>query len=261
MDKIDLTDVTFLIPVRVDSKERLENINWVIEFIKNHFNTAIIVLEADKSELVQNPLIDRKLFIKDHDPVFHRTKFLNKMIRKSTTNLIAVWDADVLVDYKQILEAVAILRQEMTEVVFPYDGYFYKVPQVIINIYREKKDFNVLTKNQGKFLLYYWQHFVGGAFMVNRKAYIESGMENESFYGWGPEDEERVKRWEILGYRLKRVQGPMFHFDHPRKNSWFASKEQEIQNRKELIKICGMYRRDLLFYIETFKWCKQKYSK
>ncbi len=31
---------------------------------------------------------------------------------------------------------------------------------------------------------------------------LEAGMENEHFYGWGPEDMERAMRWNTLGYRI-----------------------------------------------------------
>ena len=80
MKKIDLEDVSFLIPVRIDSKERFENINWIIEFIWKYFNTTIIVLEADETERFHNSLVSRKIFVKDHDRVFHRTKYINKII-------------------------------------------------------------------------------------------------------------------------------------------------------------------------------------
>jgi hypothetical protein len=80
--------------------------------------------------------------------------------------------------------------------------------------------------------------------------------ENENFYGWGAEDEERVKRWEILGLKLKRVHGPVFHFEHPGNNSWFASKELEMKNRNELINVCKMNRKDLFSYAKSFKWSK-----
>lgn len=256
MSKTNLTDITFLIPIRIDSNSRLINLNLVTEFIKKNFNTTILVLEANKSEQVQHPLIDRKFFVKDDNPIFHRTKYLNKLIKESNTDLIAVWDADVLVDCSQIIEAESMLCHEKMEVVFPYDGHFYKVPEMIRSIYKERRDFDIFVKNQQKFLLYYWQHFYGGAFIVNRKAYIEGGMENENFYGWGPEDEERVKRWEILGFKIKRVNGPMYHLDHPRINSWFASKEIEIQNRNEFRKICEMNKDQLIAYINTFEWCK-----
>ena len=49
------------------------------------------------------------------------------------------------------------------------------------------------------------QWSVGGAFLVNRVSYMEAGMENERFYGWGPEDVERVVRWDTLGYQISLV--------------------------------------------------------
>lgn len=180
---------------------------------------------------------------------------MNQITTESDTKFLAIWDTDVLPAYKQIAESVIMLRQNKAEMVFPYDGRFYKVPGIIKNMYKEKRDFNVITKNQGKFGLYYWHYFVGGAFIVNRKSYIESGMENENFYGWGPEDEERVKLWEILSYRIERVEGPMFHLYHPRKkNSWFGSKELEIRNRGELLKICKMNSSELKKYVNSFEW-------
>ena len=45
--KIDLTNVTFMIPVRVDSLVRLENLILTVRFLSQHFSCHIIVLEAD----------------------------------------------------------------------------------------------------------------------------------------------------------------------------------------------------------------------
>jgi hypothetical protein len=45
--KIDLTDVTFLTLIRLDSIDRLENILMVTEFINKYFNTNFIVLEVN----------------------------------------------------------------------------------------------------------------------------------------------------------------------------------------------------------------------
>ena len=78
-------------------------------------------------------------------------------------------------------------------------------------------------------------------------------MENENFYGWGPEDIERVKRWEILGYRIKRIEGSLFHLHHPRlKNSWYASNILELKNKQELINICRMNNAGLANYISSW---------
>jgi len=75
----------------------------------------------------------------------------------------------------------------------------------------------------------------GGAMFVNKEAYIKAGMENEKFYGWGPEDWERFERWKILNLKIYQSKGPLFHLTHSRgSNSTFRSTEQSINTHKEL---------------------------
>ena len=82
-------------------------------------------------------------------------------------------------------------------------------------------------------------HAVGGAYIVNKSEYIKLGSENENFYGWGPEDIERVNRMYVYGMPIFRSNGEMYHLWHPiGKNSWYANKNIEIHNRKELLKTC-----------------------
>lgn len=239
MDKFNLKDTSFLMPVRIDSEERLMNLILIIEFIKYHFDTSIIVLEADKKEMVKHSLIDHKIFIEDHDPIFHRTRYLNQMTKESKTSFLAIWDTDILVESIQLEKSIKQLRTGQADMVFPYSGTMYNVPEPIRQLYISTKDLNILNYNIEKFRPMYGHFSVGGAFLVNKDAYIEAGMENEQFYGWGAEDIERVKRWEILGYKIERIEGPLFHLQHPRNsNSWFGSQEIEIKNRKELLNIC-----------------------
>ncbi len=248
--KIDLEDVSFLIPVRIDSPERMENLTMVLEFIKKHFDTHIIVLEADKKEQVHHSCIDTKIFIEDHDPVFYRTKYLNRMTRNSLTSFLAIWDTDVLLNPLQIKKSVDLLISEEADMVFPYDGNFYNTPPLLVEMYKSINKVEFFEENVGKLNLMHSNQSVGGAFLVNKIKYCEAGMENENFYGWGPEDAERVKRWEILGYNIKRVSGPLFHLYHPRmSNSWFASKELELRNRKEFVRICRMNKDELSDYL------------
>ena len=79
----------------------------------------------------------------------------------------------------------------------------------------------------------------GGAFLANREAYIKAGMENENFYGWGPEDWERIERWKNLGYRIKTIDGVLFHLTHPRDmNGKHNSEGQRKITTQEKDKIC-----------------------
>ena len=87
---------------------------------------------------------------------------------------------------------------------------------------------------------------IGGGFFADRKAYLDSGIENEFFYGWGKEDGERVNRWDTLGYTFKRVEGYMYHLSHDRGvNSRFHSKRQGEIKQAELERLGMMSKEEL----------------
>ncbi|GHU91936.1 hypothetical protein FACS1894155_12040 [Bacteroidia bacterium] len=77
--KINLTDLTFLILVRLDSIQRLENIKMVTDSLLKYFDTNIYVLEADvyNNDILKNQL-NRKIryqFMEDKDPILHKTRY------------------------------------------------------------------------------------------------------------------------------------------------------------------------------------------
>lgn len=251
--KNNLTDVTFIIPVRIDSTERKENVAKVIDFIKTHFETSITVLEADNKEVVFHNLIDKKIFIKDSDTVFYRTKYLNQMTHVCNTPYVAIWDTDVIVEPSQIVDSVLKLRLGDADFAFPFDGRFLNVPPIIRELFFIKNDMDVLVQNINLLNPAYGSASVGGAFIANRQTYIKTGMENETFYGWGMEDMERVKRWEISGCNIYRTSGPLFHLYHPRKqNSWFVNNEMELKSKMEFLRICKLSGEEL--HREVSSW-------
>src|SRR5690625_7857778 len=94
-NKINIDDVTFLIPVRVDSIVRLENIMLVTDFLLTHFETSIHLLEATT---YNNKVLGRLLpsevkitFVEDHDPIFHRTRSEERRVGKECR---ARWSRD-----------------------------------------------------------------------------------------------------------------------------------------------------------------------
>ena len=252
--KIDLKDITFLIPIRVDCPERKENLQLVLQFLNASFNTSVTVLEADQDEQAAVPENIQKKFVKDQYPLFHRTKYLNRMTAEAKTPYLAVWDADVIGVPSQLEAGVTLLRRNEADMVFPYNKYFYSVSTFFKELYVSNHcnpDILIQAKEYMDRMHGDWS--VGGGFLVNRTAYIEAGMENENFHGWGPEDAERMVRWDTLGYRVKRVDGPLFHLHHPRKG-WFDNGKTEIQNRKEFLKVCAMDKQQLEQYICETTW-------
>ena len=77
------------------------------------------------------------------------------MEKKGIGDYIAIWDADVLIDYHQIVDAVMSLRDGIADVSFPYDGHFYDTTPIIRNVYLESSDFSVLSNNINKMMLPY----------------------------------------------------------------------------------------------------------
>ena len=80
---------------------------------------------------------------------------------------------------------------------------------------------------------------VGGAVFAQTEKYLQAGMENEDFYGWGLEDGERHYRWLSFGYRICRSEGCLFHLSHPRdQNGMFRSRihsEKAMHDMNEVV--------------------------
>lgn len=90
---------------------------------------------------------------------------------------------------------------------------------------------------------------------VDYETYITAGLENEYITSWGPDDVDRVKRMEILGYPCKFEDGELYHLYHTRAiNSLFANIETQNRLYLEYLKICSMNKNNLINYISTWPW-------
>jgi len=236
--RINLEDVTFLIPIRIDSIVRLENLIMGVSYLLKSFHTNITVLEASNYENgVVRKLLGRSvdyMFVEDKDPVFYRTKYLNVMTERAKTSFIGIWDSDVVIPKCQIIDAVNNLRMGI-EIGFPYDGDFRDTTEVVREYYFNNREINFLLRNKRKMPQIYGAEAKGGAILVNKVAYIIAGKENERYYGWGPEDYDRYERWKAFGYNIYRSSGCLFHLTHPRGgNSSFRSTKQADNTSREL---------------------------
>ena len=240
--KTNLQDLSFIIPIRLDSIVRVENLIAVVRHLSRCFSTNIYIVE---SGVFNNGIISSMLgkdvnytFIEDKDPIFYRTRYINIIAREIETPFLALWDADVIADCGQIVESINALRSRKYEISYPYDGRFLDTSPIIRSLYLSKFcDFDVLYRNQKMMNLLYSANHKGGAFIANTLKYIESGAENESFYGWGPEDFERYDRWVNLKYNIHFATGVLFHLSHARDvNGRFNSFLQMEQANNELRK-------------------------
>lgn len=253
-EKVDLTDVTFTIPVKYDHPDRQRNLELILHMLKKDFDTNIVVGEqgGDHFKYVEKFGVQYKKFDLEF---FHRTKMLNVMAVEADTDIVVNWDADVMTPAAQIYEAVKCLRGRQKEspkpeVVYPYDNIFQRIPkQLFKQIY---PDFDLanfrniqITKQDTK--------SVGGAVFYDREAFLRAGGENENFRSYGKEDQERWHRFRKLGLRVERVPGNIYHFNHHcgpdsnKTNPFYADNDAEFE------RICFTGKDILLQEIEEWK--------
>ncbi|ALO48924.1 galactosyltransferase-related protein [Hoylesella enoeca] len=256
---MDLTsEFTIVIPVRIDCKERKENLDAVLFSLLNTTNAFIILLEADTEQHYhREEKSDRleQIFVQDDNPIFHRTHYLNRLLNLSKTNIVGIWDTDVILPTTQIKKAVIAIKNGIT-LCYPYNGQcLFLNPEQSdsakknIVSFLDNKDFDKMD------IFSMGRPSVGGAFVINKERYLKVGGENENLYGWGPEDAERLKRMEILEEPTQRIKGPLFHLYHPRGiNSTIGYDERSKRNVQEFVEICKMNSDQLKKYINKWRW-------
>ncbi len=258
------TLLTIIMPVRIDSDERMTNLKAVLHHVCG-LGCRVILLEADEhSAFKDSDEMDaetvkciRHEFVEDSSPVFYRTRYINRLLYEADTEIVAVWDADILIAYHQVYEAVENILMGCT-IAYPYNGEYVMLSEKESDATRQ--NFDIENLNSLKLQSVFGRPLCGGVFLVHRQRYLQCGGENEHFTGWGPEDVERLRRVSILGHRVKWTEdGQAYHLNHSRgKNSDFYSEEDAIRLRKELVKVCSMEIYELHDYITGKSWRQQK---
>lgn len=232
--KKNLTKATFIIPLRIESQDRMRNILTVLYFILSNFDTNIIIKEVDVESVFENDVLpplqeafEEKLdnlnhiFEKSEDPVFYRMHILNDMLSKSNTEVVINYDCDVILPIESYVNAYESILNNQSDVVYPFGNGMYQkqvhaTDDLVNEFLNNGFDFSVLeSKSNTHTSDFGWVQF------FNRKVYIEGGMENENFRGSSPEDKERYFRFTTLGYKVNRINNWIYHLEHSRgQNSW-----------------------------------------
>jgi hypothetical protein len=95
----------------------------------------------------------------------------------------------------------------------------------------------------------------------NTKVYKEGYLENENFIAYAPEDVERHHRWNMLGYKIGRIDNHAYHLEHKRtQNSWFNNPFMEKNNLLwEYLK--NLSEDEIIEYYENQDYVKEKLNK
>jgi len=265
--KTDLTDATFIIPIRIESEDRLRNVITSVAFLLNNFKTNIIIKEVDKTSVFKEralPQLEsffgevkvKHIFEESDEPLFHRQRVLNEMIAASTTEIVVNYDCDVILPLESYKLAYQGIMNGTFDVVYPYGQGMYQkqvtATDFIVSEFLEGNDFTYLDRNSKPSTADF-----GWAQFFRRKVYIEGGLENENFRAYAPEDKERYYRFTTLGYNVGRITDFVYHLEHERgENSWFSNPHM-LYNMQEWEKIQSMDKEKLLNYYSQQEYLKK----
>lgn len=233
-------DLTVIIPFKIDSADRVRNLQASVGFLLKFSQCQIIIKCVDQEELrvlAPHPRI-KYIFELSKDPsIFHRTKILNEMLALVETPFVANYDCDILVPQDSMEYAMKMLCSGY-DMVFPYDkGKFlmsFDVNKSHTDFYLDQPDterFSNFLKNAELSVEHDGiPHFktlglgtirtAGGVQLFRTSSYRDGGGENERFIDWGPEDQERLFRFHMLGYKIGwAINCNVCHMNHQITNS------------------------------------------
>lgn len=252
----DLNDTTFIIPIKIDCEDRINNFNRNLKYLNFNFKTNVIIYEQGdfiyslRKDIIQKHQNLNFIFLHSLDSeLFHRTKYLNKMLDIVETPVVCNYDIDVIFEKGVYKKAQELIKHNIFDMVYPYGkGYF----QIEIFKHANLQEFlnsptihNILT-NQSKYNSYSEYPFFikyaefGQAIFLKTEAYRKLGGENENFISWGPEDQERFYRFNKLKLKITWLDNFIFHFDHERginsgySNPNFKQNKDVFENIKKM---------------------------
>ena len=275
MTKHNLTDTTFIIPVKIESDDRLRNAITVCCFLLSKFDTNILIKEVNSEPVFENEALPQiKEFIGDISNIsyyfekesdntfFHKTRYFNELLSKCDTDVVSAYDIDVLLPVSSYLESEKMCKGEY-DLVYPF-GFGTQENQVkwqkkvfasdelVSDFLNQNFDFSIFESSCQKDRAQ-WGH----AQFFKRESYIKGGMENENFKAWGPEDEEKHYRFPKLGYNIGRIFDWVYHLEHSRGDDSERTNIYFHDNLKLMEDIRGLSVEELRNYYNTQEYLKK----
>lgn len=269
--KIDLSKATFIIPIRIESQDRLRNVITTTAFLLENFDTNIIIKEVDSESIFIEdalPVLEdilevdvnvKHIFERSEEPLFHRQKVLNEMIVESNTEVVVNYDCDVLLPLESYETAYRGIIEGVYDAVYPYGNGMYqkqvKADDSVVSQFLQTRNYDYLDEVSNLHTSDFgWVQF------FKRDVYIKGGMENENFKAYAPEDKERFYRFNALGYNIGRIENYVYHLEHARgQNSWFTNPHMQ-SNMEEWEKIQSMSKERLIEYYSHQDYLKKYVS-
>lgn len=255
-----MKDLSFIIPIRVDTEDRIDNCLTVLRFIQSHFPDSEVLLMEQDSEPRTTKIVTTFPWVRrsfETNPGrFSKSRAVNEGVALSTRPLICMCDTDILLHPDAIRQACKMLRRGLGRVVIPHNRIFMDVSGALkaeisesLNMEKYGKvrrfsDAPVRPDNATR-------DCNGGIFLAEKKVLLLSGGLNKKMISYGWEDTEFIRRLDKLGqYTFMLPKYNLVHLDHRRGTDSRINEMFDI-NRAEFVKVNAMTRLQLERYVET----------
>lgn len=262
MTQYDLADCSIVIPVQIDSKQRLEHLQFLFSFFQTHFvNHQLIIVEQGTESKVQPPKSAVFEFVfQDED--FSIAQISNIGASLVRTAFFCKYDVDAVVEPKAIFDAFELLKNDLSvSFAIPYNGVSFNIKnplrRVILRSYHLRQ-LPVISRNEAharssEEISLKSAHSKGLIHHFRTSVFKALGGYNEEFIGWGFEDNEILARFALLGHQFHLLKDyTAFHLDHPRAPMTFRSQALTAQNYQRFLAIQKMPQEEILQYIQTW---------
>jgi hypothetical protein len=227
MDSI-MKDLTYIMPTRIESEDRLKNIITSVTYLLKNFPEATVIVKevSDQAtfkfraipEIKKYVSVDnlQYIFEENMEDLFHKTRILNDLILMAKTKVVCSHDVDVIYPVSSHQQAYQTILNGEADVIYPYGCGVYQFqvdyPTEVFQSFLESGfDMKVIdTRCRTESSTIGWTQF------YSREKVIAGGMWNENFLSWGAEDCEFYFRFNTLGYKVGRINDWIWHFEHSR---------------------------------------------
>lgn len=269
-EKYELSGLSIIIDIKVDSQDRVYNLNYTLDHYNRYFRSLEILIveqgEIQKFSLTQKQLKgDNEIiyhFIADNGP-HYKTRNLNLATNLTSRPIVMMTDTDVFVAPHSLAKALSMIKKEDYTVLSPHNGVMVEISKAYFTSKTKDEVMNSLVffpRNFGKsrsdfdfsnmYPIYGGTYFsMGGSIIYTKKAFYRIGGWNTNIISYGYEDMEFVYRAKKLGLKHTTFRkNNIYHLQHQRGvdsryNNFFRN------NEKEWELVCSLNREELKHYV------------
>jgi len=214
-----MRNCTVIIPHKSKDKDRIDNLNTILKWVnKLTFVEKVILVESDTKEQVKQYIdevknnFDYKLehyFI--YSEIFNRSWICNYGAKKTDSKYLFFLDNDIFVNSDTLNNNY----DNISSVIKPYNKYLALSPKKSKSIRElatfDKSIYSNFSSNDITMTL--TRITAGGMLIITANFFWKIGGWNESFKGWGYEDNEMYDRIKAKT-TVKLIQTPVYHLFH-----------------------------------------------